>query len=137
MNDEINIIKNENLLELEAWYTSIEAYQKSDLTFDFEKEVFFSIHLNDTLIGIMSICEDDRRLNNLKRFILLEQRSKGYASMLLDYLIDYAENNNFISIKGELRSESKKGINFFEDKGFRIIPFDKYITSVMLRLINY
>ena len=97
MNDEINIIKNENLLELEAWYTSIEAYQKSDLTFDFEKEVFFSIHLNDTLIGIMSICEDDRRLNNLKRFILLEQRSKGYASMLLDYLIEYAENNNFIS----------------------------------------
>lgn len=136
MEGNIDIRKNEKFLELETWYNSIEAYQKKDLTFDFEKEVFFSIHLDDTLIGIMSICEDDRRINNLKRFVIIEHRNKGYASMLLEYLIEYALNNNFISIKGELRIESKKGINFFKEKGFRIIPFDKHVTSVMLSLIK-
>lgn len=138
MNDEIIIVRNDNHLNLEAWYTSIEAYQKKNLKFNFKDDLFFTIHLNDTMIGIMSICEDNKRLDDLKRFILAEHRNKGYAGMLLDYLIEYAKNNNFISIRGSIRSESERGINFFEAKNFIATSFGNIegqnYTSVMLRL---
>jgi len=138
MNDEITIIRNDNLLNLETWYTSIEAYQKKDLIFDFNNALFFTIHLNDIMIGMMSICEDDKRLDDLKRFVLTEHRNKGYAEMLLDHLIEYARNNNFISIRGSLKSESERGINFFEAKDFVSTSFGNIegqsYTSVMLRL---
>ena len=75
--------------------------------------------LNAEIIGFInfSIIYDRSELNYI--FVLQKYRKKGYAKKMIDFLIDYVENNNCSNITLEVRCSNISAIKFYEKNGFK------------------
>lgn len=77
--------------------------------------------LNAEIIGFInfSIIYDRSELNYI--FVLQKYRKKGYAKKMIDFLIDYVENNNCSNITLEVRKSNIIAINIYKKFKFKVI----------------
>ena len=138
MSLELQRCSDESRPDLKVWFDSLPVEAKNSLEFRFHDDIFFTLKLDNKLIGIMSVEELHNRYADFRRFIIPEYRSYGFAGVMLNYLILKAKENNFTRIIGTIKTSNEKGTKYLSEKGFKIMPLakdDKIDSStVMLKL---
>lgn len=123
---EITECRDEKLEEIKNWYGNIPLIDKDDLIIKFEFDKYpnsiYSLKVNNDIIGVMSVYKDNTCYSGPKRFIAKEHRSIHYGEKMLDFIINDARNEKKRLLKGVIRSSKIDGINFFKEKGFKIVP---------------
>ena len=106
---------------------------KNDFIIDFFKEQyipnpfskFIVIQSDENIIGYMKYAYIYDRIELENILILEKYRNKGYASLLMEYLIEISINRNCINITLEVNVINKKAINLYEKYKFEIVSIRK------------
>lgn len=110
-----------DIQKLSEWYEKASREDNDRIAFKFDIDTFYSLTINSEICGIMSVDKQRNRYNDMRRFVLLKDRHKGYADRMLNHLIEDAIQFNIIKIQGSLKSSNEKGAKYLISKGFKVI----------------
>jgi predicted GNAT family N-acyltransferase len=83
---------------------------------DDKKGIHLGLYTDDKLISVISLFTEDKSLQFRKFATLQTEQGKGYGTMLLNEVIDYAQRNNIRKIWCNSRVEK---ISFYKKFGFK------------------
>ncbi|WP_289658995.1 GNAT family N-acetyltransferase [Flavobacterium panacagri] len=127
----LKVTDQNDINDLEKFYSNFSYAEQKDLKFDFKNELFFKIIDNkNEIIGIASVSDEDYTYDNLKRFIKPEMRGKKLADFLLDKIIEIAKIEKKIRLTGYYKSSEEKAKEYFIEKGFKVIDKSLIIDNV-------
>lgn len=114
-----------------------------------DKEIFLTAKVNGNIVGTLGFTTSSlKRYQHKGQFgiaILKEFWNYGIGSKLIETMINWADNNNFLKICLEVDSNNERAIKLYEKFGFQqegILKFDKYlekgvyIDSIVMSRIN-
>ena len=114
-----------------------------------DKEIFLTAKVNGNIVGTLGFTTSSlKRYQHKGQFgiaILKEFWNYGIGSKLIETMINWADNNNFLKICLEVDSNNERAIKLYEKFGFQqegILKFDKYlekgvyIDSIIMSRIN-
>lgn len=117
-------------------------YPDQDIDFvklpDDDRGLHMGIYENEELISVMSVFLHERTLQFRKLATRTDMQKKGYASALMQWLIDYANDMKFDKIWCNARSEAtafykkfdyKETDNHFQKNGFDYIIMERIIDK--------
>lgn len=137
MKIEITKCSDQDKNEFREFYDKLPVEQKGNLEFRFEdkNETFFVIKIDDRIVGIMSVSISGKSYVDFRRFVLPEFRRARIAEMMLNYLILHARKNNISRIMGTIRNSSVRGVEYLQNRGFKITPYNgNDLSCVILKL---
>jgi len=121
------MIKN-GILQWNAHYPSKQAFEN-----DIERSELFVLEADDVIIGtvvITTFMDEEYRpvqwltpnSNNVyihRLSVHPNHQGKGFAQKLMDFAENYAQKNNFVSIRLDTFSQNKRNQRFYETRGYR------------------
>ncbi len=87
---------------------------------------YFLLKISGTVSGYLGIQTKENTLVLSKLYILKEYRGQNIGQKTLEFINQYAVNNEIEAIELEVSKENEKAIRFYKDDGFQYI---KTITS--------
>ena len=81
-------------------------------------EKCFKYEINNEIVGIIDFSKIYERLELNYIWISSSYRGKKYSKELMNYMINYAQNNNIKNITLEVSVENKIAINLYQKYGF-------------------
>lgn len=86
---------------------------------------YFVIILDNMLIGYIGLYEYDDDLNIIGIAIKEQFQQKGFGSMLIEFVKQFAKEKNKKSLSLEVDQNNKKAMNFYKNKGFVVTNIRK------------
>lgn len=101
---------------------------------DLEKKVLYVLKNKNTIVGAINISEEQEeeysqinwKFNSLKVLVIHrlvihpKYQRKGFASFLMDFAEDFAEKNNYTSIRLDAYSPNKNVVDFYKRRNYFI-----------------
>lgn len=88
-------------------------------------EKCFKYEINNKIVGIIDFSAIYERLELNYIWISPSYRGKNYSKELMNYMINYAKNNNTKNITLEVSAENKIAINLYQRYGFKQVTIRK------------
>lgn len=89
-------------------------------------------------VGRIACGIDERAKLVMVGDITCKRKNRGYGSLMMEKLIEFAKANNFREIKGWLscvdRGHEKRLYHFYQKFGFKIVPHDEGIKFADIKL---
>ena len=86
-----------------------------------DDKVIFVAEYDNTIIGFISLCKEDDYIYMDDYSISESYRGKGIGSKLFDMAVIFAKEQGINVIKSHVESANKKSIEYYKNKGFKII----------------
>jgi ribosomal-protein-alanine N-acetyltransferase len=90
---------------------------------------YYILKLKNTIIGYIAFNYVFENLDLQSIVISKEHQKKGYATFLLNFLLNFAKENNISNVYLEVRRSNIKAINLYEKFGFILISTRKRYYS--------
>lgn len=115
INSILDIEKSQNLIILTERMISNDMLNASDTT------LYFGVILNNKLIGYIAITCVIDTIDILSIVTMKDYEHNGIASLLLEYIFNFAKNNGINKIFLEVRTSNLRAIKLYKKNDFKLI----------------
>lgn len=106
--------------------------------YSYKESINIRAYCQDREVGRISCCINDENRQIKIGDITCKKNNKGYGSLMMEKLIEFAKVNKFEVITGWLscvdRGHEKRLYHFYQKFGFEIAPNDEGIKFADIRL---
>lgn len=120
----VNIIDLESILEIEEDLFNGESYSYKDLEYELNDNPysnFFCLEIDGVIVAYIDIWKMFETSSIALFAVKKGFQNKGYGSSLLEYGINFCDNEKCDNISLEVRVSNEKAINLYKKYGFIIV----------------
>lgn len=121
LESEVDVIKK---IEEEQ---NIDIISKKNILMDLKRNsvIYYTLKLDNNIVGYVAFSYILEEMDIHSIVISNYQKKKGYASLLLNYVFNFAKDNNIRKIFLEVRKSNTSAINLYKKFGFTYITTRK------------